>query len=63
MLTDKVSVTDAAYAFIGTHYPNKTLIRNSKVFYAFNGVHWREVSDDLIKSQIAKMVSCFKFLD
>lgn len=61
LLTDKVSVTDAAYAFIGSVYPNKTLIRNSKVFYAFNGIHWREVSDDLIKSQIAKMVSCFKF--
>jgi P4 family phage/plasmid primase-like protien len=61
MLNSKVSVTDAAYAFIGSYYPDKTLIRNSKVFYVFNGVHWREVSDDLIKNQIAKMVSSLKF--
>ena len=59
-ITNKSPVFDQAIKFIGEVFPDKTLIRNDKVFYYFNGVHWDEIPDDKIKHLISTLFAVWK---
>ncbi len=51
-ITNKTSPLNMAKVFMSIKYPNAGLIRCKKVFYKFNGKCWREIQDDMVRSDI-----------
>ena len=52
-INNKRSVWDLSRLFVAQRYPECSLLRCDKVFYAFNGKVWEEKKDDTITSEVA----------
>lgn len=62
-LDGKAPHYDFARVFDGMNYNGTDVIRANKQFYVYSGRSWRLVDDDVIKSQIQRMLAHYKPAD
>ena len=61
LITSKSTVYEHGLKFIGETYPNKTLLRFEKTFYAYNGKKWIELTDEYVLAQMTRFFACWMF--